>query len=209
MDQKNDTIYWDKMSRHYDQHTRKSAPMYERMIRLIKQDAPNDAVILDIGTGTGEIPLKICRDVRQIEAIDFSEDMIAIAKTKAASQGIANVTFLVGDSSRVPYEDETFDVVIIANLLHVVQEPGKVLVEAFRVLKGTGILFVPTFVHNESLITKMISWILQRKGHPIYTRFDSASLKAFLEHHRFEVIHQTLLKNIMPLSFIKAKKRTE
>jgi phosphatidylethanolamine/phosphatidyl-N-methylethanolamine N-methyltransferase len=201
-----DKAYWDKMSSHYDEHTQRSAAMYDDLIRRIKLEVSPKAIVLDIGTGTGEIPLRISSDVSRIEAVDCSAEMIRRAQDKAIQRGAKNVTFRVQDSTLLPYGSCEFDVVILANLLHVVPMPERVLAEAFRVLRQDGKLIAPTFVHGESPKTRLISWILRRKGHPIHTRFDSSTLKAFVEGHGFVVTQQVLLKNIMPVSFVAARR---
>ena len=201
-----DKTYWDNIASQYDCHTKKFSKIYNRIIKLIQNEILKDSYVLDIGTGTGEIPLSICRDANKIEAIDYSEKMINIALEKANKQGIDNVTFRTYDGIQLPYQDKTFDIVIMANLLHVIHSPGKILNEAFRVLKDRGKIIVPCYLHNDSLRTKCISWILKQKGHPIYTRFNSKSLKEFIEQNRFKITNQTYLKGIMPVSFIVAEK---
>jgi phosphatidylethanolamine/phosphatidyl-N-methylethanolamine N-methyltransferase len=194
------------MSSHYDGHTQRSATMYDGLIQRIRLEVSPKAAVLDVGTGTGEIPIRISRDVSHIEAIDCSAGMIRRAQDKAIERGVKNVAFRVQDSSLLKYGSGEFDIVILANLLHVVPRPDQVLTEASRVLRKGGKLIAPTFVHGESLKTRLISWILRCKGHPVYTRFDSNTLKAFLEGHGFMVIQQVLLRNIMPVSFVVARK---
>ncbi|GAK58586.1 methyltransferase type 11 [Candidatus Vecturithrix granuli] len=203
----NDKIYWDKIADQYDRHVQRSATMYEHMLQLITQELTPEMIMLDIGTGTGEIPLRICQDVRRIEAIDSSEAMIRQAQAKVTKQQVTNVMFHVHDSSSLPYEDHLFDLVLIANVLHILPDPRRVLTEAYRVLKDEGKLLAPTYVHGESFTTRLISWVLKHRGHPIYTRFDSTTLKRFIEEAHFTVSHQMVLKNIMPVSFVLARKR--
>lgn len=181
--------------------------MYERMIGLIRENIPRDSVVLDIGTGSGVIPLRIFDIVQRIEAVDLSEKMIEVAREKAMKQSAGNITFHVGDSGILPFDDGTFDAVIASNLLHIVPEPVKVLAEARRVLKDSGVLIAPTYVHGESLKSRTISFILRLKGHRLYSKFNSSSLKHCIESNRFTVTSQILLKNIMPLSYVEAKKR--
>ena len=47
----------------------------------------------------------------------------------------------------LPYADESFDVVIVSNALHIVPQPEKALQEIKRVLKDDGVLIAPTFTH--------------------------------------------------------------
>ena len=209
VDKQTDKAYWDATSHKYDSHTQKSATMYEHLVGLIKEELTGDTTVLDIGTGTGEIPLQISGHVRQVEAIDYSAEMISVAQEKAGERGIKNVSFGVQDSYHLQYDDKTFDAVVVANTLHVVKSPERVLAEAHRVLRDTGKLMAPTYVHGESLRTRIISWVLRRMGHPVHNRYDSKLLRAIIDQNEFEVVHQELLENIMPVSFIVARKREE
>ena len=56
----------------------------------------------------------------------------------------SNLTFEVADATALPYKDDSFDVVLIANALHVMPEPEKALSEIDRVLKPGGILMYST-----------------------------------------------------------------
>ena len=201
-----DAIFWDSAAKRYDRQTKRLAAMYDEMVRRILQElAPGDNV-LDIGTGTGEIPLRICHAVSRLEAVDASREMIAVARDNAKLRGARNVTFSVHNSYNLPFRDGTFDAVIVSNLLHIVEHPADVLAEARRVLKTDGRLIAPTYVGRESVRARIFSWVLKRTGHPVYTRFTSRSLRALIERSGFDVADQALLKNILPVSFIVARK---
>ena len=202
-----DAIFWDSAAKRYDRQTKRLAAMYDEMVRRILQElAPGDNV-LDVGTGTGEIPLRICHAVSRLEAVDASREMIAVARDNAKLRGARNVTFSVHNSYNLPFRDGTFDAVIVSNLLHIVEHPADVLAEARRVLKADGRLIAPTYVGRESVRARIFSWVLKRTGHPVYTRFTSRSLRALIERSGFEVADQALLKNILPVSFIVARRR--
>ena len=201
-----DAIFWDSAAKRYDRQTKRLAAMYDEMVRRILQElAPGDNV-LDVGTGTGEIPLRICHAVSRLEAVDASREMIAVARDNAKLRGARNVTFSVHNSYNLPFRDGTFDAVIVSNLLHIVEHPADVLAEARRVLKPDGRLIAPTYVGRESVRARIFSWVLKRTGHPVYTRFTSRSLRALIERSGFDVADQALLKNILPVSFIVARK---
>ena len=61
------------------------------------------------------------------------------------------------------YEDEKFDVVVIANALHIMPQPEKALKEIHRVLKKDGILFAPTFVYKKGY-SKFLIWLMEKPG---------------------------------------------
>ena len=48
----------------------------------------------------------------KVTAIDLSERMLAVAKTKVIENGIKNVSLGIGDAQSLPYEDSSFDVVV-------------------------------------------------------------------------------------------------
>ena len=57
--------------------------------------------------------------------------------------------FSVQDMFHLPYADQSFDVVIVSNALHIVPHPERALTELRRVLKNDGMLIAPTFTHAE------------------------------------------------------------
>jgi ubiquinone/menaquinone biosynthesis C-methylase UbiE len=198
--------YWDESASRYDAHTQKFQKMYDKMLSLIKLELTKDSAVLDIGTGTGEIPILLCNNAKEITGIDMSTSMIEIAKSKAQKYKIVNVSFSEQDSCRLKLDDNKYDVVIIANLLHIVEDNKKVISEARRVLRNDGKLIVATYLHGHSIKTRMISFILKLKGHPIYTRFSSKSIGDLLKVSGFEINKQELIPNLIPASFIVAKK---
>ena len=84
---------------------------------------------------------------KRMTATDYSEKMLAVAR-----RGIvpSNLIFERADVSNLQYDDESFDVVIIANALHVIPNPEKVLSEIKRVLKKDGLLIAPNFIHDNT-----------------------------------------------------------
>ena len=72
-------------------------------------------------------------------------------------------------------EDEIFDVVVIANALHIMPQPEKALNEIHRVLKKDGILFAPTFVYERGY-PKLPIWLMEKAGFKTYHKWQSEEL---------------------------------
>ena len=135
--------FWDRNARIYNRFMQKDASAYAQMYALIRPAVQNKTV-LELATGTGLIAKNIVGAAKNVEATDASADMIAQAKKECMS---AKLHFSVQDMFHLPYAKKTFDVVIVANALHIVSQPEKALSEIRRVLKDDGLLIAPTFTH--------------------------------------------------------------
>ena len=76
----------------------------------------NDRPILDVGTGTGRAALLLSRGGAQVTAVDASDEMLAVARKRAAEEG-ATIRFLVGDAHSLDFADRSFDVAVSLRVL--------------------------------------------------------------------------------------------
>ena len=85
--------------------------------------------VLDLGTGTGEAALLAAREFPRasVRGIDISEEMIAIAKRKVGLDPEGRVAFKVADASRIPWPDDSFDLIIQLNMPPFFGEVARVL----------------------------------------------------------------------------------
>jgi demethylmenaquinone methyltransferase/2-methoxy-6-polyprenyl-1,4-benzoquinol methylase len=100
---------------------------------------PQGGSVLDLCTGTGDLVgylQPLVGHQGQIEGLDFSENMLAIARQRYHGQ--SNVNFTQGDALALPYPDNTFDGAIISFGLRNVTNIPKALAEMHRVIKPGG-----------------------------------------------------------------------
>jgi ubiquinone/menaquinone biosynthesis C-methylase UbiE len=95
--------------------------------------------ILDIGTGNGHIAILAAKDFKcNVTTIDLSKEKIKVAKENAEKEKVANkINFRIADATKIPYPENTFDVVITFNALH--HSKGKfkkIITEMIRVSKN-------------------------------------------------------------------------
>ena len=102
--------FWDKNAGRYDRFMRKDRAAYEEMYALIRP-VVKAKTVLELATGTGLIAKHIVNAAAHIEATDASAEMIAEAKRDNHS---TKLHFSVQDMFRLPYAEESFDVVIVS-----------------------------------------------------------------------------------------------
>lgn len=103
------------------------------------------AEVLDLGTGTAQIPIELCRrhDGLRIVAIDLAEEMLRLARRNVASSPFGDrITLEQVDAKGLPFADGRFDAVISNSIVHHIPRPAVALAEALRVLAPGGVVFV-------------------------------------------------------------------
>ena len=195
--------FWDKNAGRYDRFMRKDRAAYDEMYVLI-QPIVKAKTVLELATGTGLIAKHIVNAAAHIEATDASAEMIAEAKRDNRS---AKLYFSVQDMFCLPYAEESFDVVIVSNALHIVPQPDKALAEIRRVLKDDGVLIAPTFTHAGNSFSGMVrAFFMKRVGFPLHSKWTSVEYLRFLSQNGWTVRKSTVLKASFPLTYAECVK---
>ena len=106
---------------------------------------PGEGSILDLGTGTAQIPIELCRRHPQAKvlAIDMAEHMLRLARKNVEQAGLADrIRVERVDAKRLPYADGSFATVASNSIVHHIPDPTEVLAEAWRVLAPGGLIFI-------------------------------------------------------------------
>ena len=195
--------FWDRNAGRYDRFMRKDRAAYEKMYGLIRPVVKGKTV-LELATGTGLIAKNIVNAAAHIEASDTSAEMIREAKRRNHS---AKLYFSVQDMFCLPYADESFEVVIVSNALHIVPQPEKALAEIHRVLRDDGVLIAPTFTHAEnSFFGNSKAFFLKLAGFPLHSRWTSEEYLCFLQQNGWTVRKSDVLKASFPLTYVECVK---
>ena len=195
--------FWNRIAKIYDHFMKKDHKAYKQMYSLIYPVVRHKQV-LELATGTGLIAKHIVRSADHIEATDASQEMIEQAKQGVKS---AKLYFSVQDMFHLPYADQSFDVVIVVNALHIVPEPEKALSEIRRVLKDDGVLVAPTFTHaDNAFFGKVKAFFMKLAGFPLHSKWTSHEYLAFLRENGWTVQKSTVLKASFPLAYAECVK---
>ena len=195
--------FWDRNAGRYDRFMRKDGAAYDEMYALI-QPIVRHKTVLELASGTGLIAKHIVNAAAHIEATDASAEMIAEAKRDNRS---AKLYFSVQDMFCLPYANQSFNVVIVSNALHIVPQPEKALAEIRRVLKDDGVLIAPTFTHaGNSFTGKVRAFFIKLAGFPLHSRWTSEEYLCFLRQNGWTVRKSTVLKASFPLTYAECVK---
>ena len=194
--------FWDKNAGRYDRFMRKDRAAYDEMYELIRPVVRHKTV-LELATGTGLIAKHIVNAAAHIEATDASAEMITEAKRTRS----AKLHFSVQDMFRLPYANQSFNVVIVSNALHIVPQPEKVLQEIKRVLKDDGVLIAPTFTHAGNSFSGMVrAFFMRMAGFPLHSKWTSEEYLRFLRQNGWAVRKSAVLKASFPLTYAECVK---
>jgi ArsR family transcriptional regulator len=98
--------------------------------------------VADLGAGEGLISQLIAHRAERVWCIDNSEKMVEVGTELAKKNGLANLTYKLGDIEKVPLPDKSVDLAILSQALHHANHPQTAVGEAFRILKPGGQLLV-------------------------------------------------------------------
>ncbi|MFB6303996.1 MAG: class I SAM-dependent methyltransferase [Haloferacaceae archaeon] len=131
-----------------------------------------DREVLEIACGTGRFTVMLAERGADIAGLDISSAMLAQGREKARRAGVADhIEFLRGDAARLPFPDDSFDVVFAMRFFHLADTPAKFLTEMARVARER--VFFDTF--NDASARVIYNWLLPM-GSRLYSRDEVARL---------------------------------
>lgn len=193
-------MIWDTLSPLYDTfETIYNGKCFRGIAEEIKRHVTRDDTVLECACGTGLLTLPMAQICKKVTATDYSEGMMKQARKKL--KGYRNTTFLNADILDLPFEDEQFDVVVAANVIHLVDNPGKALSEMQRVCKTGGKIIIPTYINETSKSAIIAAKLLSMIGVRFKKSFDFDSYKEFFIDHNITVSQYSLVDGRMPCAF--------
>lgn len=109
--------------------------------------------VLDVGTGTAQIPIELCRRCSSIQiiAVDLAEEMLAIARRNVERAGLgARVDIQKVNGRDLGYPDGHFGTVISNSIIHHIPDPIDCFREMVRACRRGGLLFVRDLLRPDS-----------------------------------------------------------
>lgn len=106
-------------------------------------------LLVDLGTGTGRILELMADRVRRGVGIDVNQAMLGYARTRLETLGLRHCQVRQGDLYAIPLPDGQADIVVLHQVLHFLDDPGRAIHEAARLLRADGRLLIVDFAPHE------------------------------------------------------------
>jgi ubiquinone/menaquinone biosynthesis C-methylase UbiE len=162
----------------------------------------HERTILDVGTGTGRAALMLARGGARVTAIDASEQMLEVARERAAEQ-MLKVHFLRGDAHTLEFKDRSFDVVVCLRVLMHAPEWRRALAELCRVADRLVIFDYPS-ARSAALVQSVTRRVWNAVGGrtEAYRVFRHATIERALKQSQFRMrsVHRQF---VMPIQLHK------
>ena len=131
-----------KAARRYDKEIRtRTQNLSKSFVHMAREWGITDGQALDVGTGTGRLAIEFAKVISGVKVVglDLSEVALNLARENVQDGDVPlRVSLKMGDAEDMPFEDDTFDLVISSNTLHLVKNPVNMFNEIHRVLKPQG-----------------------------------------------------------------------
>ena len=191
-------MFWDNVAWVYDVFANGINRKANRVLcaAVAKEISPSDEV-LECACGTGLLTEVIAPRCRRLAATDFSANMLRRAEKKCGKY--RNTRFEQADIMSLRFPDGSFDVVVAANVIHLLDEPYRALRELDRVCRPGGRIIIPTYMNGtDKGTTNSVSGAIGKAGADFKREFTPETYRQFLTEAGYADVRCTLCEGRIP-----------
>ena len=189
-------MFWDKVSGVYDLFENiYNKSVYQSTGESVAKYIKNTDRVLECACGTGAISIFIAPVCKELLVTDYSVGMLKQAKKKLKNYD--NIEYKMVDITDIEAEDNTFDVVVAGNVIHLLPDPQRAMRELTRVCKDGGRLVIPTYINGDEGTNKLAVKFLEKLGASFKCQFDAESYEKFFEDMGYENVTYEVVRGRM------------
>ena len=189
-------MFWDKVSGVYDLFENiYNKSVYQSTGESVAKYIKNTDRVLECACGTGAISIFIAPVCKELLATDYSVGMLKQAKKKLKNYD--NIEYKMVDITDIEAEDNTFDIVVAGNVIHLLPDPQRAMKELTRVCKDGGRLVIPTYINGDEGTNKLAVKFLEKLGASFKCQFDAESYERFFEDMGYENVTYEVVRGRM------------
>ena len=189
-------MFWDKVSGVYDLFENiYNKSVYQSTGESVVKYIKNTDRVLECACGTGAISIFIAPVCKELIVSDYSVGMLKQAKKKLKNYD--NIDYRRVDITDIEAEDNSFDVVVAGNVIHLLPDPQRAMNELTRVCKDGGRLVIPTYINGDEGTNKLAVKFLEKLGASFKCQFDAESYEKFFEDMGYENVTYEVVRGRM------------
>ena len=189
-------MFWDKVSGVYDLFENiYNKSVYQSTGESVAKYIKNSDRVLECACGTGAISIFIAPVCKELIVSDYSVGMLKQAKKKLKNYD--NIDYRRVDITDIEAEDNSFDVVVAGNVIHLLPDPQRAMNELTRVCKDGGRLVIPTYINGDEGTNKLAVKFLEKLGASFKCQFDAESYEKFFEDMGYENVTYEVVRGRM------------
>ena len=189
-------MFWDKVSGVYDLFENiYNKSVYQSTGESVAKYIKNSDRVLECACGTGAISAFIAPVCKELIVSDYSVGMLKQAKKKLKNYD--NIDYRRVDITDIEAEDNSFDVVVAGNVIHLLPDPQRAMNELTRVCKDGGRLVIPTYINGDEGTNKLAVKFLEKLGASFKCQFDAESYEKFFEDMGYENVTYEVVRGRM------------
>ena len=199
-------MFWDHVAGVYDIFTNIiNRKTHKGLCARVAEEISATDEVLECACGTGLLSGVIARKCKRLVATDFSPKMLKKAGKKYRSY--TNIEFKEGNILQIEYPDEHFDIVVAANVIHLLDEPYKALAELDRVCRKGGKIILPTYMNkNEKGKTSQFANVVGKAGADFKRQFTFDTYKQFIKEAGYTNVDYSWIEGKIPCAVAVIKK---
>ena len=189
-------MFWDKVSGVYDLFENiYNKSVYQATGESVAKYIKNTDRVLECACGTGAISIFIAPVCKELIVSDYSVGMLKQAKKKLKNYD--NIDYRRVDITDIEAEDNSFDVVVAGNVIHLLPDPQRAMNELTRVCKDGGRLVIPTYINGDEGTNKLAVKFLEKLGASFKCQFDAESYEKFFEDMGYKNVTYEVVRGRM------------